>query len=207
MLKTVAKYLSKKFVRQKCTLAFTRLDLHALKIRYVGVKSVDEIFPKSGNTKSFKHLLLQRMSTTEIRAMNLTKDRRFSDEQKGLIQRLQRIIINESVTLGTEESKTSDMVEDLLVALGLNRFPLSVSRQALFKFDPGLDEDVTSQPGFTAEIQEQVLFVDEDRRIKDTNRIKQWGEFQLAGEMLVCGLARSKLEGNISVHGMRVTGT
>ncbi|KAI1318842.1 hypothetical protein EDD11_005688 [Mortierella claussenii] len=75
--------------------------------------------------------------------MDPTKDRRFSDEQKGLIQRLQRIIINESATLGTEESKTFDVVEDLLVALGLNRFLLSVSRQALFKFDLGLDEDVT----------------------------------------------------------------
>ncbi|KAG0373593.1 hypothetical protein BGX24_011489 [Mortierella sp. AD032] len=33
------------------------------------------------------------------------------------------------------------------------------------------------------------------------------GEFQLAGEMVVCGLARSKLEGDISTHGMRVIGT
>ncbi|KAF8950384.1 hypothetical protein BGZ46_004580, partial [Entomortierella lignicola] len=86
-------------------------------------------------------------------------------------------------------------------------FPLSVSMQALFRLDLGLGEDVTSQPGFTVENREQALFVDGDKHIKNTNRTKQWGEFQLAGEMVVCGLARNKFEDNVSIHGMRVIGT
>ncbi|KAF8931142.1 hypothetical protein EDD21DRAFT_187014 [Dissophora ornata] len=206
MLKGIAGF-SKEFVRQKSTSAFTMADLSALKIRYVGVKRVEEMFPRSADTGPYKHLLLQGIKHADILAVNLDRDNRFDNEEKGFIQRLRRIIESETVTIGTEESKTCDMVGDLLFALGLNKFPLSVSRESMFKLDLGIGEDVTSKPEFTVEKGKRVLFVDEDKHIKYINRTKQWGEFQLAGEMLVCGLARNKLEGDVSIHGMRVIGT
>ncbi|KAF9430719.1 hypothetical protein BGZ76_000733 [Entomortierella beljakovae] len=111
-------------------------------------------------------------------------------------------------TIGTEESKTCDLVADLLTNVGWNTFPFSVSRDPAYKFDIGLATEVKSMPSYVAEKKGGlVLIVDEDRCIKDTNRIMQWGEYRLAGEMLVCGLAGNKLEGDISLYGMRVIGT
>ncbi|KAF9100903.1 hypothetical protein BGX27_000192 [Mortierella sp. AM989] len=105
----------------------------------------------------------------------------------------------------------------LLTGMGWNTFPFSVRRDPAYQFDIGLGNEAISVPSYAVEKDKPVrivyenrpvLVVDEDKHIKNINRSLQWGEYRLAGDMLICGLAGNRFElVDFSLHGMRVIGT
>ncbi|KAF9380394.1 hypothetical protein BGX21_002377 [Mortierella sp. AD011] len=185
----------------------TGADIKALKIRYIGVEDISLVFPKAIDIGPYKYLHLRGIDAEGLLSLDLKNDIRFDIREKGLILKLRRIMETRGTAIGTEDSKTSDLVADLLTGMGWNTFPFSVSRDPAYKFDIGLGNEVISVPGYVVEKDGPVLIVNEDKRIKNANRIWQWGEYRLTAEMIVCGLAGNRLEGDIPLHGMRVIGT
>ncbi|KAF8967583.1 hypothetical protein BGZ46_000133 [Entomortierella lignicola] len=186
--------------------SLTGANIKALNIRYIGVRELKEMFPKPVDIGPYKYLHLSGIDVEGLLSFDFKYDTRFDVREKGLMLKLRRVMEPRGTAIGTEDSKTCDLAADLLTAMGWNTFPLSVGREPVYKFDIGLGDDVVSIPAYVVETDRPVLIVDEDKCIRNNNRTTQWGEHRLAGDMLVCGLAGNKLEGDISLHGMRIIG-
>ncbi|KAF9434792.1 hypothetical protein BGZ76_007394 [Entomortierella beljakovae] len=151
----------------KSTSSMTAGDIKALKIRYLGINDISVMFPEAGSHQrnvapgvSYDHLHLRNIQAKDIR--------------------LQRVMISENASVGTIDSKTYDLVADILTSMGLNTFPLSTNREPAYRYDIGLGKAFISAPSYVVEKGRVALVIDEDRHLGCVNRINQWGEHQLA---------------------------
>lgn len=158
-------------------------------------------------------LYIQEIENEEIRKYK--NNNNLNIDEKTICQYINEIVINENLVLGTSESHTDNFVDFILRKLKLDRYPLRLSLQPIYKFNIG-NHWITSKPEFSITKDDLVLFIDEDKHIKNINRSQAWGEYQIAGEMIAAAVTnynkidiehkRKNKEMQI-VYSMRVIGT
>jgi len=145
-----------------------------------------------------------------------------SKEEITLCKHIVKIINNEQITRGTSESNTDSFVNYLLNKFQLDEYPFLLRIQPNYKFYVG-DQEIISNPEFSIEKDNHIVFIDEDKHINNIGSSKDWGENQIAGEMLAVASTnynnnQQKLsyDYNIAsidnkdaqiIHSMRVIGT
>jgi hypothetical protein len=153
-------------------------------------------------------LLLINYDERGIMLMDNLCDKSFlSIDEKTLIDLLQRIILNEKVSLGTRESLTDTFVDFILRSFDFEKYPLRLNIRPLYTFRVGCKR-IKSECDFSIEKGSSVLLVEDDKHLKNSFRSDGFGEFQLAGEFLAA--ASTNYQNNPEdqvVFGVRVIGT
>jgi hypothetical protein len=107
----------------------------------------------------------------------------YTKQELSLINYLLETRRNEDVKLGTQESNTDSFVNYVLGKLELNEHPCSLRLMQQYKFDFS-GQSISSTPEFTVEFHGRVVLVDEDKHFNNAKPSLQWGEYQIAGEMV-----------------------
>ncbi|KAI9226599.1 MAG: hypothetical protein DHS80DRAFT_25062 [Piptocephalis tieghemiana] len=187
------------------TSRFRKQDTDDLNISFEGVKewwTPIEMF----DAPTFFYLRNEDVPTNE-------EGGEYTREERTLISHLNKIRINEGVVTGTQESNTDSMVNYVLTKLEFNEYPCSLRLQQLIQFYYG-DRSITSVPEFCIEHGIDTVLIDEDKHFKNVRQGTQWGEYQIAGEMLAIACSNHdkqyshglEIRSYETVHAMRVIG-
>lgn len=200
--------------RPTSTSQFKKNDLDALCISFQP-KSKREMWDQIKEYDAPAFFDLQGRDFTEYSDLrNAEREGEYTREEKTLIRHLSRIKVNEDVSSGTRESNTDSMVNYLLTKLELNEYPCSLRLQQLFSFDVK-EVSIASVPEFCIEHGMDVVLIDEDKHFKNARPGSQWGECQIAGEMLAVAcsnqkkqyMGKSQARSIETIYAIRVIGT
>lgn len=129
-------------------------------------------------------------------------------KEKTFAMLLAYVLINETATRGTEESRTDSLVDQILRTLEFNEYPLMLQLQPLYKFSV-YNKEITSKFDFGITKNGKIAMIDEDKHFGNTGPSYAWGEYQIAGEMLTGASYNYSLTGHSDdlVFAVRVIGT
>lgn len=197
------------------TSEFRQIDVNTLKINFLGTNEKIEIFdiepsyiPDFFYIKNYDKLTIR----TLVQNQNINKI--LTREEMSLSKYLDKIIENEELTRGTSESNTDSLVNYILKKLNLDEDPFLLRIQPNYKFYIQ-NHEINSNPEFSIEKDNLVVFIDEDKHIKNIGPSKKWGENQIAGEILASAynnfnnmsLYNKPIHDKQIVYSIRVIGT
>jgi len=155
-------------------------------------------------------LLLGNLNRSSFISFNEDLHDTLTPEQLSLCYYIREVVVNETVTIGTDESKTDSLVLFIMYTLRMHVFPLSLHVHPLYRMEWN-NKYINSIPKFSVARCGKVLLIDEDKHIKNINAKKAWGEYQIAGSMIAVACnnldtAKEYIESE-KVLCMRVIGT
>lgn len=194
------------------TSKFRKIDIDALNVYFNNIDNINDLCPKYEN-KNIK--ISKEVYVSDLPASKL----RYAIDDPSILENLDRntktfgqliayIIENEKVVRGTEESRTDAFVNHLLEKLEFGEYPLMIQPQSLLKFKV-YDKEITSKYNFAIFKNRQVMLIDEDKHIKNTEPSSSWGEYQIAGEIIAgaySNYSNSVLNYNENIYAVRVIG-
>jgi hypothetical protein len=186
---------------------FRKKDIEYLKIKYEEVKDPNDIIMQQDNIIP-EFLFIKNYNRKDIQNIDdLDNHNELNNDEKTLIDLLQRIIKNEDVRIGTRESFTDTFVDHLLRKLGFETYPLRLNVKPFYSMKIK-NKEITSEYDFSIEKRKSILMVEEDKHLKNTVKSQEYGEYQIAGEILAGGFT-NYVDNPCDqiIYGMRVIGT
>lgn len=168
------------------TSEFRRSDVLSLNIRFEDAMNANEICSKSIDGLSApQEVYVSGLSSDDVKIVATNKEALLHMERKSktFVQLMNYILENEPLVRGTEESRTDAFVQHLLEKLEFCEYPLMVQPQPLFKFKVHTKE-ISSKYDFAVIKDSRVMLVDEDKHFRNTGPASNWGENQIAGEIV-----------------------
>jgi hypothetical protein len=194
------------------TSRFRKIDSDSLNVIYQGSQNLKDVLPetkKEMNPSLDNFFYLSNLDIPRIPIPQTSK------EEKTLVNYINKIRNNENETLGTEESNTDSFVDYILRKLGLDEYSFLLRVHKLHKFNVG-DTTISSIPEFIIEKDDTVIFIDEEKHLRNITPGKSWGEYQIAGEIIAAAAMNYKnqvirndrsMEEYQTIYCMRVVGT
>ena len=197
---------------------FRKIDVNSLQIQFLGTGDPRDIFKSDITSKIPDYFYIKNYDENTIRNIlyeSETSTVKLTKKEKTLAKYLQKIVDNEKIARGTSESNTDSLVDYILRKLELDEDPFLMRIQPNYKFYVH-NKEISSNPEFSVEKDDLVVFIDEDKHIKNIGPSKNWGENQIAGEILAAASTnyndifinrKRKLTYQQVVYSMRVIGT
>jgi hypothetical protein len=104
-------------------------------------------------------------------------------EARTIITHILRVSRNETVTIGTDESKTDSFVNYLFGKIGFNEDPYIIALHNRCEFRFG-NRYIKSIPDVVTIKDDILVLVAEDKHIRNVSSASQFGEYQIAGELI-----------------------
>ncbi|CAG8580882.1 4879_t:CDS:2, partial [Ambispora leptoticha] len=101
--------------------------------------------------------------------------------------RINRNMLGNSEFKGISESRTDVLVDNLLDISGLDEWPLNISAQPQSKLYILNEPCVSATPEFVINKETISMVIAEDKSLKNVSPRNDFGEMQIAGEILACG--------------------
>jgi len=191
------------------TAYFRRADVTSLSIKYKDAEKIED-FQHPVVSMPPEETFLSDMSGEVILSSikNPSALDPLSREEKTLASLLAYVLVNEEVVRGTEESRTDSFVDGLLRMLDFDKYPLMMQLQPLYRLLI-YGKDISSKFDFGISKDKRVVLIDEDKHIRNIGPSVAWGEYQIAGEMLVASGDNYQKTGQAghTVFAIRVIGT
>lgn len=190
----------------RSTSKFTSSQMDRYNIKFEPTKFIGDICDIKKSLDINHVLMLKDVNNDNINKVDINTLE--NNKQKTLLFLIRAIIKNESVSVGTSESNTSNMVDFILRNLDMDNYPLILRLKPVYNFLVG-NKKITSIPDFSIEKNSKVIFIDEDKHLSNAKRISNWGEYQIAGEMIAASnytLNNTKIDTN-TLYSVRVIGT
>ena len=169
--------------------SFLSIHRRTLNIKYIDCEDLNNIFNKdlqNIDLNIFKHLNIKGLTRNELTIIR--NDMRFedlNDDEKTIALYLNDVIINDPLTTGIRETLTDDFVNYLLTELKFNKYPFSLKLQHDYSFKV-FDEKVTAKIEFSIEKNLGVVCFSEDKHLNGIDSSSEYGESQIAAEILAC---------------------
>lgn len=192
---------------------FRKADVNMLNVEYESVSFPTEIVRQVfsvGTKRVPKEMYISNMSSVEIMSI-LTKPHEFDKLERNVktfVQLVSDIIENETFVRGTEESKTSALVNHIFTKLEFGEYPLKINPQPMFSFNVHTHK-VSSKLDYAIMKERSIMLVDEDKHIRNTGPPYAWGEYQIAGELIASAYTNFLLAPRLyksTLYGVRVIG-
>jgi hypothetical protein len=177
---------------------FTAYDVSFLNIKYEDNESIFDEVPNQEDQTHYDYLLLDNKRMDEWAMIDST-----DDKKRKILSAIDYI---SSILEITDETVTNDFVSFLLSELQLNLRPFKLRHERKYVIHlPGAN--ITSIPDMSIENKNTVLLVDEDKSLFNTDRLSNWGEHQIAGEVFTALYRNYAYGTNHPVYAIRVIGT
>jgi len=174
------------------TSEFRKEELESLRIQYSEIDALFDV--KVDNIPNYFYIRdYNNRDQIYNKSQILNADRELLvGEERCLIKYLNKVVRNEEVVKGTSESNTDSLVDYMIRQVGFDREPFILRLHPYYKFYVGSHE-ISSVPGFSVENDELMVFIDEDKHLRNTGKPKSWGEYQIAGEILAAAYTNHEI--------------
>ncbi len=167
---------------------FFPIHRRSLNITYESVNNsvkLLEILPD--NIEAEEHLFVKDLSRDDLLLVEHREDilSKLSDNEKTLALYLCKVIQNDPLTTGVRESLTDSLVNLILTDMRFNKYPFILNLQPYYCFQV-LGNKVSAKPEFSIEKNRSVLCFDEDKHFHSISSTTEYGESQIAAEVLAC---------------------
>ncbi|RKO85124.1 hypothetical protein BDK51DRAFT_41318 [Blyttiomyces helicus] len=197
------------------TSMFRSTDVMSLRIHYRDASTfreiTDEVVRYERNVPDDVYVGDVDAAAIQSLANNPIPTRHMSAESKSMLQLMVCMAEGGKYAIGTEESWTDSFVGHLLNRLSFSEYPLMTQIRPRFRFAVGRAKTVSCRPSFTIfNASAPTVMIDTDKHMMRVNRNSQWGEHQIAGELLGIAWRNFNTSGppyNKIVRGVRVIGT
>ncbi|RHZ70240.1 hypothetical protein Glove_274g39 [Diversispora epigaea] len=165
---------------------FTKYDVEALRVKFQPATE-DHVIP-DGKVEEFSEQFICRKINR-----NMLKDDEFnvdniSDLSDSLFQTFfEKLAIVTQNPPGIPESSTDTMVDDLLRIAKLNNHPLKLMIHPPSKLHILNEPYVSATPEFVVDKRKISMIITEDKTLRNINHRNEYGEMQIAAEILSCG--------------------
>ena len=132
--------------------------------------------------KKFDFLLIQNANRHQILE---PEDSGLSNEELTVARYLRKVLLNDPLKTGVKETLTDAFVNYLLTRLGFSEYPFLLNLQEEYRFKVQ-EKVVTAKIEFTVEKNNGVLCLDEDKHINSITETSEYGECQIAADILAC---------------------
>lgn len=153
------------------------------------MKNADDILePLPADVAINEYLLIRNLSRDELSIIDHNPkimQKLVDDDEKTLALYLNKVIQNDPLKVGVRENLTDAFVNFILTDMRFNRFPFLLNIQPDYSFEV-FGTKVTAKPEFSVEKNKVVLCFDEDKHLHGIGSSTEYGESQMAAEMLAC---------------------
>ncbi|KAF0520285.1 hypothetical protein F8M41_016414 [Gigaspora margarita] len=187
----------------------------ALNIHYKNINSANEIFePLSENIQINNDLFVGNLTREELLVALVPGNpiyNKLNDNEQSLAVYLNNVILNEQLSEVARETFTDSLICYLLTELRLNKRPFTLILQPDFSFSV-FDKNVFAKVKFGIQKENTMIFIDEDKHIRNLKPSTEYGESQITAEILACAFtnfnnADSPTKGKSQMlYAMRVIG-
>ncbi|RHZ52877.1 hypothetical protein Glove_456g5 [Diversispora epigaea] len=195
---------------------FYLIHRKALNIHYQNIYSAKEIFDSlpedikinndllvSDFTKD--DLLLAKPGSSILKKLN-------NNTERSLALYLNKVVINNSLTTGIQETLTDAFVNYLFKKLNFDEYPLLMISQSDFNFKV-FKKKITAKVKFSIEKNNTILYINENKYIHFLDGASEYGESQISAEILACAFINfNKVDSpifkkNQTIYATRIIGT
>ncbi|CAB4493818.1 unnamed protein product [Rhizophagus irregularis] len=172
-------------------------NLKLLKITFVGALAEKDVIPEVPVTQIqaiFQKLDKYLLPTIDSETLGnhkfdvTTHTDITSEKVQTFVTKLHDVVINGAQQIGMDETFTDTLIDDLLRIVKLNNFPLMIRNHLISKIYIKGSGIVISDPKFVIQKKGKLsLLVVEDKHLKNITSATDYGESQIAAEMLACG--------------------
>lgn len=184
---------------------FTKADLETLRIRYEGTK---EFLPKTDKPVP-SEVLVSNLDGSSFRECSEKPAiiASLPEDEKTIATLISYVMMNELGKAPRQEVNTNSFVNRLLIMLKLANYPLTLHLQPLYSFKV-YNKEISARFDFGITKGANVTMIDEDKHLRGISPSSQWGEYQIAGEILA-GLYSNHEETETLnwIYAVRVVGT
>ncbi|CAG8514977.1 12290_t:CDS:2 [Acaulospora colombiana] len=161
---------------------FALEDVEALNATFESTSNENDVIPE---VESENYIVKEDFTVGTISG---TSDRHV----KGFISKLHRVVVNASLDIGMDESKTGSLVTQLLTSIvDFNIWPLEVRVKECYRLSVS-DKRISARPEFVVDLKEVVMIVVEDKHLNNVSA-PDFGEAQILAEILACGYENVRL--------------
>ncbi|RHZ82532.1 hypothetical protein Glove_109g82 [Diversispora epigaea] len=176
---------------------FLKDDMNMLGVSFIPAPSEEHIIPIIPDSKIVnfpKEYLLPKINRKILKDeyFDVSKLDGISDDHaRTFINKMNQVVVNEGQE-GTREALTDTLVNHLLTnALDMDRYPLSIRFHPLCKLSLFDKSYISAEPEFVVSKRSMAMVVVDDKHIKNVGELTNYGETQLACEILACGNANA----------------
>ncbi|RHZ75851.1 hypothetical protein Glove_209g101 [Diversispora epigaea] len=108
-------------------------------------------------------------------------------EVQTLATKLHNVVMNGNLTIGTDETFTDTLVDDVLRIAKLNHFPLMIRNHMPCKIYIEDKPLLSTTPEFVVQNKDYTVIGVEDKHLKNVGPVTGFGESQIAIEIVACG--------------------
>lgn len=206
---------------------FTKIDMELLNVsfrpalKHCDVIPVTEVinFPEAYVLPDIDGNILSRRDFDVDKLEEIIKEQRNKKQQnteslkvsgsvKTFFDKLHDVVRNSPVSVGTSETVTDSLVDDLLRIVSLNDWPFKIRNHPLYRLSILNEPYVLADPEFVVDMRKKILVVVEDKHLKNVYSTSNFGETQLTAEILACGNENVR-EGTMdqTIYAVRVIST
>jgi hypothetical protein len=168
---------------------FHPIHRRSLNMYYDNVADLDEILDPLPDKITFgDYLLVSNLTRDELLLVGHRTDilsKLQNNDEKTLALYLYKVVQNDPLTTGVRESLTDSFVNFILTDLQFNRYPFLLNLQPDYSFEV-FGAKVTAKLEFSIEKNKGVLCFDEDKHLHSISSTTEYGESQIAAEILAC---------------------
>ncbi|CAG8576296.1 4956_t:CDS:2, partial [Paraglomus occultum] len=164
-------------------------DMEALRVNFLGASSKNDVIPNVQVVNFPDEYVLPDINGELLvnPNLNVVNINGLTDEVRTFVVKLHEVALNGLQVIGTDETFTDTLVDDLLRIAKLNNFPLRIRNHPLCKLYIEDEPYVSSDPEFVVKMQKISVLVVEDKHLKNVGYATDFGESQIAVEILSCG--------------------
>jgi hypothetical protein len=195
---------------------FYPIHRRSLNIWYENIQNVNEMLnPLPEHIKYSSYLLVNNLTRDELSLVGHRNDilnKLVDNDEKTLALYLYKVIQNDPLTTGVRESLTDSFVNFILTDLRFNRYPFLLNLQPDYSFEV-FGNKVTAKLEFSIEKNKGILCFDEDKHLHGISSTTEYGEAQIAAEILACAFTNfdkadsPTREQDQTIFAIRVIGT
>ncbi|CAG8654564.1 17613_t:CDS:2, partial [Funneliformis caledonium] len=162
-------------------------DMEALKVNFLGASTENAVIPDIEATIPEKYVLPDIDSELLGNPkFNVVKIDGLTDEEvQTFVDKLHDVVLNGVQVVGTDETFTDTLVDDLLRITKLNNWPLKIRNHPLCKLYIEDEPCVSSDSEFVIKMRNLAILV--YKHLKNVGYGTNFGESQIAVEILACG--------------------
>uniref|UniRef100_U9U9I7 Uncharacterized protein n=1 Tax=Rhizophagus irregularis (strain DAOM 181602 / DAOM 197198 / MUCL 43194) TaxID=747089 RepID=U9U9I7_RHIID len=170
---------------------FNPRDRRSLNVTFRPARRVAEVIPTYLNVnipQEAKAYILPEIKRSDLEKLHLNINELSNDNIiKAFIYKLHQAVINSELKVDTAETFTDALVTHLIFrTVNFDQWPMVIELRPKLEFTVG-SATLIARPEFVIFLGKYAVLVIEDRHIKNVKLNYEYGESQIAGEIIACG--------------------